>query len=65
MSTTVSRILTADEAATFLRVSRQTVYELARSGSLPHLRIGERRVLFPEKALAEWVKANTTLTGRA
>jgi excisionase family DNA binding protein len=34
-------ILTADEVAGLLRLDRKTVYEAARSGSLPCLRLGK------------------------
>jgi excisionase family DNA binding protein len=33
-------IMTADELAAFLRVSRQTVYRLAKSKKLPGFRVG-------------------------
>lgn len=34
------RLLTADEVAELLRLPVSTVYDLARTGRLPHLRIG-------------------------
>jgi len=50
-------LLTADDAAELLRVRRSTVYELARTRRLPHVRVG-RRILFVRSDLAGWVVAN-------
>jgi excisionase family DNA binding protein len=53
-------LLTADDAAELLRVRRSTVYELARTRRLPHIRVG-RRILFVRSDLAAWVAANRVL----
>jgi excisionase family DNA binding protein len=53
-------LLTADDAAALLRVRRSTVYELARTRRLPHVRVG-RRILFVRSDLAEWVVASRVL----
>lgn len=45
-------LLTIDEAAGSLRVSRWSVYNLIRSGQLRTIRIGRRR-LVPMNALTE------------
>lgn len=45
-------LFTIDEAATQLRVSRWSVYNLIRSGQLRTIKIGRRR-LVPVDALAE------------
>jgi excisionase family DNA binding protein len=45
-------LFTIDEAATRLRVSRWSVYNLIRSGQLRTIKIGRRR-LVPIDALAE------------
>lgn len=34
------RLLTADDVAALLRLPVSTIYDLARTGRLPHLRIG-------------------------
>ncbi|GAA1571753.1 hypothetical protein GCM10009678_63030 [Actinomadura kijaniata] len=44
-------VLTVDEAAERLRVSRWTIYNLIRSNQLRTIRIGRRR-LVPAEALA-------------
>jgi len=53
-------LLTADDAAELLRVRRSTVYELARSRRLPHIRVG-RRILFVRSDLAAWILANRVM----
>ncbi|MEO3892379.1 helix-turn-helix domain-containing protein [Nonomuraea sp. B5E05] len=48
-------VLTVDEAANRLRVSRWTLYTLIRSNQLRTIKIGRRR-LVPADALAECIK---------
>jgi excisionase family DNA binding protein len=43
-------VLTVDEAAKILRISRSTAYAAVRKGDLPVLRIG-RRILIPKANL--------------
>ncbi len=43
---------TVREVAAFLRVGRNTVYEMAQSGALPSLRIGARVRFVPEEIRA-------------
>jgi len=45
-------VLTVDEAAAVLRVSRGLAFAAVRAGTIPHLRIG-RRILIPRAALYE------------
>ncbi|MFF5264357.1 helix-turn-helix domain-containing protein [Actinomadura viridis] len=47
-------VLTVDEAAERLRVSRWTLYNLIRSNQLRTIKIGRRR-LVPVNALAEYL----------
>ena len=47
------RLLTAKETAEILRVTQPRVYELARSGLLPCVRMG-RQIRFDEEKLREW-----------
>jgi excisionase family DNA binding protein len=53
------RVLTLDEVAADLRISRGSAYEAAKRGQIPTIRIG-RRLLVPaeaiEKMLAEAVE---------
>lgn len=48
-----SPIMTLEEVAAFLKVSEQTVYELARSGNLPGRKVG-REWRFFKPALINW-----------
>jgi excisionase family DNA binding protein len=43
-------VLTVEEAATVLRISRGSAYEAVRTGELPHVRIG-RSIRVPRAAL--------------
>ncbi len=53
-------MLTVPEAAQILRIDKITVYELARAGRIPALRIG-RRVLIPRDALLRWIETEAML----
>ena len=48
------KLLTAQEVADLLRVPKARVYDLARQGLLPLVRLG-RQVRFEERALREWI----------
>lgn len=48
------RLLTADEVAEFLRVTRGWIYAETRAGRIPHLRLG-RYVRYRESAIREWM----------
>ncbi len=52
--------LTPTEAAEALSLSRTTVYELIRNGTLPVVRVG-RRMLLPVRALDEWLAVRSAV----
>jgi excisionase family DNA binding protein len=52
---------TVREAAEFLRLGRNTVYEWAASGKLPSLRLGSR-IRFQPSALRRWVAVQVDLS---
>ena len=52
-----SDVMTADEAAVFLGVDRNTVYDYAGRGIIPHQRLG-KRILFRRGALVSWLDAS-------
>lgn len=63
----ISDVLTADEAAAFLGVDRNTVYDYAGRGVIPHQRLG-KRLIFRRGALVAWLdsslcKATSTRKG--
>lgn len=49
-------LLKADEAARILAVKTPRVYELARIGAIPSVRLGEKQVRFSEVALREFIE---------
>lgn len=49
------KLLTADEVANILRVSKARVYELARTKAIPAVTLGQRQVRFDESSLREWI----------
>jgi excisionase family DNA binding protein len=49
-------LLTAKEAAEFLRLRESTVRDYSRRGLLPCVRVG-RHVRFVEEHLTEWLRA--------
>lgn len=49
------KLLTAREVAVLLKLKPQRVYELARGGKIPSVRVG-RQVRFDESALRHWIE---------
>jgi excisionase family DNA binding protein len=50
-----SEVMSADEVAEFLGVDRNTVYDYAGRGVIPHQRLG-KRILFRRAALLSWLE---------
>ena len=50
-------VMTADGVAAFLGVDRNTVYEFAARGVIPHQRLG-KRFLFRRGAIVAWLDAS-------
>jgi len=48
--------ITAPGLAGMLNVSAMTIYRLAKSGRIPYLQIGDRK-LFDPKATAQWLRS--------
>jgi excisionase family DNA binding protein len=48
-------ILTLDEAATFLKVKKRTLYDFVERNTIPHLRAG-RLIRFSRRTLLDWMK---------
>jgi excisionase family DNA binding protein len=51
---TNDQLLTADEVAAFMRVTRAWVYAETRRNALPHLRLG-RYVRYRRSAIEQWM----------
>lgn len=52
-------VMTVDEAAEALGISRATAYTLANTGRLPVIRISDRRLIIPKRALDELLASAT------
>ncbi len=50
-----SEIMTMDDLAEYLKISKSTLYKLATEGKLPGQKIG-KRWRFHKEAVDEWVK---------
>lgn len=49
-------VLVAEEVASLLRVDKQRVYELVRTGQIPVIRLGERQYRFSTEAVERWLR---------
>lgn len=50
-----SEVLSVDQVAELLGLGRNTVYDAAGRGEIPHRRIG-RRLIFSRTAVLEWLQ---------
>jgi len=57
-----SDILDVDEAAVLLKVSKKTIYNRVKAGTLPHARVG-RKLLFSRQKLHQWIALGGDLAG--
>ena len=55
-------MLDVDEAAVLLKVSKKTVYNRVKAGTLPHARVG-RKLLFSRQKLNQWIARGGDLAG--
>lgn len=62
MSMDGQKMLKPREFATEFRIGTNKVYELLKSGVLPHLKIG-RIILIPRKAAEAWIEEQTHKAG--
>ena len=58
------RLLSAAQVAELLDVPRSFVYSLARQGSIPTVRLGDRYVRFRGEAIADWLREREDLGRR-
>ncbi len=49
-----AEVLNVDEVAELLKLGRNSVYEAASRGEIPHRRVG-RRLIFSRAAVLEWL----------
>lgn len=50
-------VFTIEETARMLGISRGTAYLLANTGGIPAIRIGQRRLVVPRKALEDFLSS--------
>jgi len=50
-------VFTVEETAKILGISRGTAYLLANTGGIPAIRIGQRRLVVPRKALEDFLSS--------
>ena len=55
MENNEDKLLTVLETAKYLRLSKETIYRMVKSGTIPFFRIG-RKLLFWKSALDNWFK---------
>ena len=63
-SANASETLTADQLAAFLGVHRNTVYEAAARGEIPHVRLGRRLVFSRSAVMSCLATCNVRVTGK-
>ncbi|WHY98830.1 helix-turn-helix domain-containing protein [Peribacillus simplex] len=51
--------ITVKEAADYIGVSKDTIYNLARHQQIPHVRVG-KRILFRSEVLNDWMNQQET-----
>jgi len=56
-------LIQAKRASEVLSVSLARLYELARLGLIPVVRLGPRQIRFDEDALAQWVRRGGAVEG--
>lgn len=49
------QLLTAEEVAGVMRVSKDLIYSMARDGEIPHVKLG-RLVRIPKHQLIDWIE---------
>jgi excisionase family DNA binding protein len=55
-------MLNHEEAASYLRISRSTLYKLTSSRSIPHYKPGGKLVYFKPEDLDRWLESNRVET---
>jgi len=52
-------MLTVRETAAYLRLSQAQVYVLIKRKQIPHIRLGQKRVVIRRIELEKWLEANS------
>ena len=51
-------ILSPEEAAAYLRISRTLLSQETNRGKIPHRRLGDKKVLYVQEVLDQWLMGN-------
>jgi|GEM_PF-5196399 len=54
----MGEFLTVAETATYLRLSRAQLYKLINRKQIPHVRIGDKRIVINRDQLQKWLRDN-------
>lgn len=57
----MTELVTPEEAASYLRVTKKTIYRLARLGKIPATRVGQQW-RFPKAEIDRWLHRNSSGT---
>ena len=57
MATDTGNVLTIEELAEYLKISKSTLYKLAQNGALPGIKVG-RHWRFHKDGVDEWLKSH-------
>ncbi|MDL4839496.1 helix-turn-helix domain-containing protein [Aquibacillus rhizosphaerae] len=53
--------ITVKDVAKYLGVHTDTIYDLVREGSFPHIRFG-RKILFSKEAVDNWIREQASVS---
>lgn len=54
-------MISVPEAAGLLGISRNLAYDLIHEGTLPHVRLGKRRIMISRAALEHWIACESAV----
>jgi excisionase family DNA binding protein len=55
----MNEILTVAEAAAYLRLSKAQLYVMIGKKQIPHIRLGQKRVVIRRTELEKWLEGNS------
>ena len=55
----MKNLITADDVASTLNLSRATIWRWCRDGMIPHRRLAGRTILFCPKEIDRWIMGNS------
>jgi excisionase family DNA binding protein len=55
----MNEMMTVAEAAAYLRLSKAQLYKMIVQHQIPHIRLGQKRVVIRRMDLEKWLEGNT------